>query len=959
MESPTFLSGQTDDHLPPPSRLSLTPHASASLTPLPHASHLRLPQASRLPHASPSRLTPHASASLTPLPHASPSRLTPPPPSRLSLTPHTSASLTPPPPSASPHLTSRLPQPQLTPHPRGFPTSNTILSRPSLPLSISFESVLSLSVGDNNLTAVLDLLDMEPGPIDDSVLTRQATHRSNNIWKIDDSTPLTCRRREATLARSGLNNPRIVSYLRRAGFYGLSRLPFIKLDWHFITALVERWRPETHTFHLPSGEMTITLEDVSIQLGLPVDGLPVTGLIDSKWRELCIRLLGVDPPSPQLSGSRLSLNWLAQQFPPLAADADDVTVERYARMYILQLMGGSIFADKSQDKVHLMFLTLLEDFDVAGKYSWGGATLAWLYREMCKAAKIGASEIGGALILLQLWARDRFPHIAPQRLLREHIEPFVDIEGQPLPRGPLGIRWRDDLNAQGVATHAVTSYRYMLDRQKPSQVVWQPYSDEVIADLPEYCTVGKEIWRAVVPLICFHIVEKHYPDRVMRQFGMQQHIPSNVNTDEKLHSIDLRGQGQKNWEHSHAPHIELWQNRREHIASADPQVGLMDENDEYMKWYRRITRRFISPMGALIDAMTSSLARIRELAEPESEIFTIACAALALDSSTSTTTTPQPIATPSTSTTPTPEPFVTQSTTTNVAPSTSTTTTSQPIVAPSISTTPTPELFITPSTTTTSIPQPYIAPSTSTTPTPEPFVTLSSTTTSIPQPYVAPATSTTTTPQPVVAPSTSTTPIPESFVTPSIISTSIPQPYVAPAISTITTHQPVVVPSISTTPIPEPYFVPFTSITPIPEPYFAQSTSTTPTPIPEPFVTPSTTTSQPYVAPSTTTTPILEPFIAPSTTTAPTIVVLNPQTLQHSNIPAMSSLQHPQSGQVDEHITQIESIGQIQVPLITYGRGKRRKRCARDPSLIKGVQEPEERKYPLRKRKPKRGCGTG
>jgi hypothetical protein len=34
-----------------------------------------------------------------------------------------------------------------------------------------------------------------------------------------------------------------------------------------------------------------------------------------------------------------------------------------------------------------------------------------------------------------------------------------------------GFRWRDDLNAQGVATHAVTSYRYMLDRQQPSHVV--------------------------------------------------------------------------------------------------------------------------------------------------------------------------------------------------------------------------------------------------------------------------------------------------------------------------------------------------------------------------------------------------------------------------------------------------------------------------------------------------------
>jgi hypothetical protein len=39
----------------------------------------------------------------------------------------------------------------------------------------------------------------------------------------------------------------------------------------------------------------------------------------------------------------------------------------------------------------------------------------------------------------------------------------------------------------------------------------------------------------------------------------------------------------------------------------DPQVGLIDETDEYMKWYRRITRRFISPMGALIDAMVCIL----------------------------------------------------------------------------------------------------------------------------------------------------------------------------------------------------------------------------------------------------------------------------------------------------------------------------------------------------------------
>nr|AAN04209.1 Putative retroelement [Oryza sativa Japonica Group]ABG65916.1 transposon protein, putative, Mutator sub-class [Oryza sativa Japonica Group] len=44
-----------------------------------------------------------------------------------------------------------------------------------------------------------------------------------------------------------------------------------------LTALVDRWRPETHSFHLPSGEMTITLQDVAMILALPLQGHAVTG----------------------------------------------------------------------------------------------------------------------------------------------------------------------------------------------------------------------------------------------------------------------------------------------------------------------------------------------------------------------------------------------------------------------------------------------------------------------------------------------------------------------------------------------------------------------------------------------------------------------------------------------------------------------------------------------------------
>ena len=47
--------------------------------------------------------------------------------------------------------------------------------------------------------------------------------------------------------------------LRESGLLTLGRLVEggpVQLDRSPLTALVDRWRPETHTFHLPCGEMT-------------------------------------------------------------------------------------------------------------------------------------------------------------------------------------------------------------------------------------------------------------------------------------------------------------------------------------------------------------------------------------------------------------------------------------------------------------------------------------------------------------------------------------------------------------------------------------------------------------------------------------------------------------------------------------------------------------------------------
>ncbi|KAH1056959.1 hypothetical protein J1N35_035024 [Gossypium stocksii] len=157
-----------------------------------------------------------------------------------------------------------------------------------------------------------------------------------------------------------------------------------KLDPKLISALIERWRPETHTFHLPCRECTITLEDVQLQLRLPVDGYAVTGSTQSAdWGAVCYEPLGAIPD--RIKGGRIEMGWLRDTFPKPDDDSTEVELIRYARAYILQIIRGYLMPDLSRNLVHLRWLLKLVDFRAAGELSWGSAVLTTLYREMCGA----------------------------------------------------------------------------------------------------------------------------------------------------------------------------------------------------------------------------------------------------------------------------------------------------------------------------------------------------------------------------------------------------------------------------------------------------------------------------------------------------------------------------------------------------------------------------------------------
>ena len=205
-----------------------------------------------------------------------------------------------------------------------------------------------------------------------------------------------CRGRTKEMANIQMQDNRVIDIIKLLRLEGLFRAPFREIDHCLISALVERW-PGTHTFHLPHGEMSITLQDVEVIFGLPIDSEVLVGptvVEDGDWSQVCGELLGFTPPNDNktLVGQRILISRLVEAIAaPLSHDATEIQIHQYARCYMLALVGDKLFMDKSGDRVHLIFLDFMRNLRDPRLYSWGSGCLAWLYRELYRVSEKGAS----------------------------------------------------------------------------------------------------------------------------------------------------------------------------------------------------------------------------------------------------------------------------------------------------------------------------------------------------------------------------------------------------------------------------------------------------------------------------------------------------------------------------------------------------------------------------------------
>ena len=124
----------------------------------------------------------------------------------------------------------------------------------------------------------------------------------------------------------------MIDIIKLVRLEGLFRPPSKEINHCLISALVERWRPETHTFHLPHGEMSITLQDVDVIFGLPIDDEVLVGLtavVDGDWSQLYIELLGFTMANDNktLAGQRILISRLVDAIvAPLPHDATEIQI---------------------------------------------------------------------------------------------------------------------------------------------------------------------------------------------------------------------------------------------------------------------------------------------------------------------------------------------------------------------------------------------------------------------------------------------------------------------------------------------------------------------------------------------------------------------------------------------------------------------------------------------------------
>ncbi|XP_028215229.1 protein MAIN-LIKE 1-like [Glycine soja] len=203
------------------------------------------------------------------------------------------------------------------------------------------------------------------GPSDPSVLTQYADHVAGSVWTGEERLELKLSSHGKKVHSLGRSVPAIEGLVIGTRLSPLIACSVDTGDQGLLSSFVERWHRETSSFHLPVGDVMITLDDVSSLLHLPMVGdlhvfqpLHMDDAVQMLVDLLMVSAEAARAETGQCRGLYVRLQWVRDIY-KRRCHAGHWTAA--SREYLLHLLGCTLFANKSATNVHVVFLEALRD----------------------------------------------------------------------------------------------------------------------------------------------------------------------------------------------------------------------------------------------------------------------------------------------------------------------------------------------------------------------------------------------------------------------------------------------------------------------------------------------------------------------------------------------------------------------------------------------------------------------
>ncbi|KAF6139331.1 hypothetical protein GIB67_021541 [Kingdonia uniflora] len=144
----------------------------------------------------------------------------------------------------------------------------------------------------------------------------------------------------------------------------------------------------------------------------------------------------------------------------------ELTARSIARAYMLYVIGSFLFPMKKGTDVSARYLVLFAKDEVAKKWSWGSAVLAYMYYNLGAASRDDARQFACCTTLLESWIFPYFSKLGgiPKEMDSDTYEHCTC--------------WKWDVSiTDRYGGTALLNFREVLDNYKLEDVVWDPYRD--------------------------------------------------------------------------------------------------------------------------------------------------------------------------------------------------------------------------------------------------------------------------------------------------------------------------------------------------------------------------------------------------------------------------------------------------------------------------------------------------